>query len=149
MTPPPQVWGGTKGEVANMKVPSTLIKTAKQLRTAQTPWEAKLWRHLRGGRLGGLKFKRQVPIGPYIADFCCHPAKLIIELDGGQHSETAVEAKDKAKAEYFRREGYRVLRFWNNEVENNLDGVLETITLNLSPNLSPRLGRGGNTNKFP
>lgn len=124
-----------------MKIPGILIANSKKLRTGQTPWEAKLWKYLRGNRFYGFKFKRQVPIGPYIADFCCHPARLVIELDGGQHSERKVSEKDKQKEEYLKQENYRVLRFWNNELDQNLEGVLETIKANLSLNPSPRLGR--------
>jgi adenine-specific DNA-methyltransferase len=83
--------------------------------------------HLRGGRLNNLKFKRQVPIGSYIVDFCCDELKLAVELDGGHHDETRVRAKDTEKREFLRKEGYRILRFWNNEIDQNIQGVLKKI----------------------
>ena len=105
----------------------TLIPVTKQLRQAQTPWENKLWYHLRGHRFFGLKFKRQVMIGEYVADFCCNEKKLIIEIDGGQHNELEKRKYDQERSEYFKRYGYGVLRFWNNEIDENIEGVLETI----------------------
>ncbi len=103
------------------------LENAKKLRTAQTPWETKLWYYLRGNRFYGFKFKRQVPIGPYIADFCCNEKKLIIELDGGQHSEMIEKQKDADKQTYLEKNGYAVLHFWNNDVDSNIAGVLEVI----------------------
>lgn len=105
----------------------SLVPITKTLRSNQTPWEDKLWYHLRAGRFRGLKFKRQVMIGEYITDFCCNEKKLIIELDGGHHDEAGNQAKDKHRDAYFTKYGYTVLRFWNNEVDNNLEGVLEAI----------------------
>ncbi|MDP3740845.1 MAG: endonuclease domain-containing protein, partial [bacterium] len=113
------------------------LKFSKALRANQTPWEAKLWLHLRGHRFNGLKFKRQVPVGDYIADFCCDEKKLVIELDGGQHSEARVSLADTEKENYIRKEGYTIVRFWNNEVDSNLDGVLETIRRTTSLQASP------------
>lgn len=104
-----------------------LISFSRQLRTNQTPWEAKLWRHLRGNNIGGLKFKRQVPVGEYIADFCCNKIKLVIEVDGGHHNDLLNHALDLRKEKYLKQEGYRVMRFWNNEIDSNLEGVLEKI----------------------
>ena len=99
-----------------------LIHFAKPLRRKQTPWENKLWYYLRAGRFGGLKFKRQVPIGEYIVDFCCNEKKIIIELDGSQHQ---FSENDKLRNKYFVGMGYRVLRFWNNDIDGNLEGVLQ------------------------
>ena len=98
---------------------------ARYLRTNQTDAESKLWFHLRGRRLEGFKFRRQVPVDRFIADFLCTDASLIIEVDGGQHGEQA-EA-DQARTKVLENCGYRVLRYWNNEVLENLDGVLEDI----------------------
>lgn len=98
---------------------------AIELRHRSTPAEARLWRYLRGNRLSGFSFRRQHAIGPFIADFCCIQAKLIIELDGGQHIGQA--AYDADRTVYLQSRGYRVLRFWNNDVENNPDAVLEMI----------------------
>jgi very-short-patch-repair endonuclease len=79
---------------------------------------------LRDRRLNSLKFRRQVPVGPYIVDFLCVGAKLIVEADGSQHAEST---HDKARDAYLERQGWKVLRFWNNEVLQNREGVLETI----------------------
>ena len=98
---------------------------AKQLRRNPTPEEGRLWQAVKAKRLAGAKFRRQVPIGPYVADFLCVSARLVVELDGSQHGE-AVEA-DAVRTRYLEGEGYRVLRFWNNEVAGNLDGVIRTI----------------------
>jgi len=88
----------------------------------------------------GLKFKRQKPLGRYIADFVCEERKLIIELDGGQHAEQATY--DTKRDDWLRSQGYVVLRFWNNEVMGELEGVLEKIRLTLSPDPSPASRRG-------
>jgi very-short-patch-repair endonuclease len=98
---------------------------AKRLRRHQTDAERVLWLHLRDRRLNGLKFKRQVPIDRYIVDFCCSEARLIIELDGGQHATRMEE--DEHRTKVFDAMRYIVLRFWNNDVLQNLDGVLEEI----------------------
>ena len=102
-------------------------KRARNLRTRQTNAEAKLWARLRNRQLGGLKFRRQVPLGPYIADVVCHEAKLIVELDGSQHAEQI--GYDKNRTKYFEAHGYQVLRFWNPDVLQNIDGVLVGIDL--------------------
>ena len=103
---------------------------ARALRRSQTTTEAKLWYRLRNRQLGGHKFLRQKPIGRYFADFCCREAKLIIELDSDQHAQSKSDAiRDKA----LNARGYRILRFWNNEVTTNIDGVLETIYSALGP----------------
>jgi very-short-patch-repair endonuclease len=83
-----------------------------------------LWFTLRGRRLGGFKFVRQDVIGPFVVDFICREKNLIIEVDGGQHAENA---KDADRDAYLANEGYRVMRFWNNDVLSNREGVLETI----------------------
>src|SRR3546814_5481332 len=88
-----------------------------------TDAERRLWYYLRGRRLEGTKFVSQFPIGPHVADFACREAHLVIELDGGQHRE-AVDGPRTAVIEAF---GYRVICFWNNDVLNNTEGVLETI----------------------
>jgi very-short-patch-repair endonuclease len=98
---------------------------AKRLRRDQTDAERVLWLRLRDRRLEGLKFKRQVPIEHYIVDFCCAEARLIIELDGGQHATRMTE--DAARTRVLEAFGYLVLRFWNNDVLQNTDGVLEEI----------------------
>jgi len=103
-----------------------LLSRARMLRVNQTEMERKLWGALRAKRLAGLKFARQRPVGPYIADFLCADARLIVELDGDQHGGDGVirDARRTAVLETF---GYRVIRFWNFEVQDNFDGVLEGI----------------------
>jgi len=105
----------------------TLLNQAKRLRSHQTEAEQQLWYHLRAHRFMGLKFKRQKPVGRYIVDFLCHEPPLIIEVDGGQH---AVQADhDHQRDTWLRAQGFQVLRFWNHEVMQQLDAVLERIRL--------------------
>jgi adenine-specific DNA-methyltransferase len=92
-----------------------------------TDAEQLLWRQLRDRQFAGIKFRRQEPIGPYFADFCCVERKLIIEVDGGQHDDAAQIEYDRRRTAELKRRGYRVLRFWNNEVLGELTGVLEVI----------------------
>jgi len=101
---------------------------ARELRRDMTDAERFLWRHLRAGQLVH-KFRRQHPIGPYIVDFACPSAKLIVELDGGQHAGSACDASRDA---FLRREGYRLLRFWNNDVLQNPEGALGMILQQLA-----------------
>ena len=101
------------------------VKRARGLRTSLTDAERLLWSRLRRGQLDGFRFRRQVPIGPYIADFACLAERLIIEVDGGQHSSRTVE--DTAREQWLADRGYRVIRFWNNDVLENIDGVLAEI----------------------
>jgi len=108
------------------KMTQPIIKTAKTLRKRSTDVEMFMWRHLRAKQLKGLKFRRQQPIGSYIVDFVCFEKKVIIEVDGGQHS---VET-DKERDEWLKSQGFKVLRFWNNEVLTNTQGVLEVIRNN-------------------
>jgi len=114
-----------------MKVNSNILRNAISQRKTKNPWEAKLWQHLRAKRFLGHKFKRQVPIGKYIVDFCCHNSRLVIELDGGQHNEDEHKDKDQRKESYLKKENFKVVRFWNNEIDYNLDGVLEVVRRNL------------------
>jgi very-short-patch-repair endonuclease len=117
-------------------------KRARGLRKSMTDAEHALWRVLRGKQLEGRKFRRQYPISGYVADFVCIEARLVIELDGGQHAEQV--AYDARRTEDLRIAGYRVIRFWNNEVLENMDGVLEALYLTLQPHPNPPLqGRGG------
>ncbi len=104
------------------------------MRGAPTDAELRLWRLLRDRRLNGVKFRRQVPVGPYIVDFLCVGAKLIVEADGSQHAESP---RDKARDTYLASQGWTVLRFWNNEVIQNRDGVLETILAHARPSSGP------------
>ena len=110
-----------------MLIKKSLSVQSRLLRKLQTPWETKLWHLLRGKRFYGLKFKRQVPIGKYIVDFCCQEKKIIMELDGGHHNENTAASADQKRQADLESYGYKVLRFWNNELDDNLEGVLETI----------------------
>ena len=128
----------------------SLLDNAKALRHNLTDAEKKLWYHLRAHRFMGRKFKRQKPIGRYVVDFVCLEKKLIIELDGGQHAENL--EYDQARDAWLHSQGYTVLRFWNNEMMDEMEGVLERIRLAieheavssgpLSPDPSPVNGRG-------
>jgi very-short-patch-repair endonuclease len=104
-----------------------LRNLSKLLRIKSTPWERKLWYYLRGNRFLDLKFKGQVPMGGYVVDFCCQSKKLVIELDGGHHTESNISYKDLEKQKFLEQLGYKVLRFWNNELDFNIEGVLERI----------------------
>ena len=98
---------------------------AQQLRTTPTEGEIRLWSRLRGKQIEGFRFRRQQPVGPYVVDFFCPSAKLVIEVDGGQHGERA--RQDAARSRWIEGRGYRVLRFWNNEVLANTEGVVAAI----------------------
>ncbi|MEE9352429.1 MAG: endonuclease domain-containing protein [Thiotrichaceae bacterium] len=98
---------------------------ARDLRKNQTDAEAALWKLVRAKQIEGLKFRRQHPIPPYIVDFVCTEKKLIIELDGGQHAETI--NYDEKRTKYLESQSYTVIRFWNNEILNNIEGVYETL----------------------
>ena len=119
---------------------SVLTQFARQLRKESTDAEHKLWYLLRDRRFQGRKFRRQVPVGPFIADFVCVEERLIVELDGGQHTEH--EERDQARTRYLEAAGYRVVRFWNNEVLGDIDGVLTALTLTLTLTLSRKRERG-------
>lgn len=111
------------------------IKHARELRRNQTNAEKLLWSKIRNRQFENLKFRRQHPIPPYIVDFFCEDLKLVIELDGGQHTEK----KDQERQSYIEKQGYEVIRFWNNDVLNNIDGLLETLkTQPPSPKPSPQ-----------
>lgn len=96
---------------------------AVRLRRNQTDVEQRFWLAVRGRRLDGLKFRRQVTVGSFVVDFLCHQAALGVELDGGQHCDAA----DAARTRYLEEQGLKVLRFWNNDVIGNMEGVLETV----------------------
>jgi very-short-patch-repair endonuclease len=107
----------------------TTTGNARALRTDMTDAERMLWQALRGKQLHDARFRRQHPVGKYIADFACPDEKLIVELDGGQHQEQV--AYDEARTVFLRAQGWEVLRFWNNEVLENLEGVLAKIVEHL------------------
>jgi very-short-patch-repair endonuclease len=110
---------------------------ARRLRKTMTPQEVKLWVHLRSWRRRGFHFRRQSPRSGYIVDFVCMKRKLIIEVDGGQHNFDAHAARDRSRDPRFMRDGFCVLRFWNNEVDRNLDGVLTVIDTELRNSAPP------------
>lgn len=124
-----------------MRADSTNL--AKNLRKSFTDTERLLWKHLRSKQVEGLKFRRQEPIGKYIVDFICFEASLIVEVDGGQHSEEV----DKDRDTWLTSQGFKVQRFWNHEVLQNIEGVLEVIfkrSYQGSPSPTPTI-KGGAT----
>ncbi len=127
---------------AGEPISQTMGTHASALRTHMTDAETRMWQALRGKQLAGRKFRRQQPIGPYIVDFVCLETKVIIEIDGGQHAEAV--HYDSRRDAWLESEGFRVLRFWNNDVIQNLEGVLMKIveTLSPSPQPSPLKGEG-------
>jgi very-short-patch-repair endonuclease len=108
-------------------LPPEILKRCRELRSSQTPAEAKLWACLRNNQLFGYKFRRQHPVGKFIIDFYCQEAKLAIELDGGGHAGSEQAKYDEERTECLKAEGIRVLRFWNTDVFENLEGVVEAI----------------------
>jgi adenine-specific DNA-methyltransferase len=124
----------------------TINPNASRLRREMTEAEEALWYRLRDRRLEGFKFRCQWSLGPYVADFCCIRARLIVEADGGQHNEK----KDARRTRWLKQKGFRVLRFWNNDILTNIDGVLETIAIALKeekeedphPSPLPQAGEG-------
>jgi very-short-patch-repair endonuclease len=100
---------------------------ARQLRKIMTPQEVKLWVHLRSWKSRGYHFRRQAPRDDYILDFVCLREKVIVEVDGGQHNFGPQEIRDRDRDIHFVKEGFKILRFWNNDIDKNLTGVLETI----------------------
>ncbi len=107
-----------------MRGPIQRTLRSRQLRANQTDAETKLWNRIRNRQINGDKFVRQEPIGRYICDFVCREKLVVIEVDGGQHSESV---RDEVRDRYLRGQGYRVMRFWNNDVLSNIDGVLTVI----------------------
>ncbi len=124
------------------------IGKAKELRQNRTDAEKRLWGRLRRKRVDGFRFRQQAPIGKYIVDFVCFEAKLVVELDGGQHAEQA--EYDAKRTEWLESQGFQVLRFWNNEVFENIEGVEEVVQAALQsggeahplPDPPPSRGRG-------
>jgi very-short-patch-repair endonuclease len=118
--------------MSHRRASPSVFSNARQLRHNQTEAETKLWRALRMGQLANVHFRRQHAIGNYIVDFCAPRHKLIIEVDGGQHQDQQVY--DDERTAYLASKGFRVLRFWNNEVENQLDDVVKVILESLALN---------------
>ena len=117
-----------------------MLKRAQRLRREMTPQEEILWRHLPGRRFEGFKFRRQMWLAGFIADFACPAARLVVEADGSQHADDA--AYDDARAAAFARLGWRTLCFWNSEIDRDLDGVLTSLAAAL-PSPSHPAAPGG------
>jgi very-short-patch-repair endonuclease len=116
---------------------------SRELRGNPTEAEQRLWARLSARQVANTRFNRQFPIGPFICDFAARTAKLVIELDGGQHADR--EEVDARRTDYLRSRGYRVVRFWNNDVLGNIDGVvqaIERILVTAPPPTPPASGRG-------
>ncbi|WP_203292616.1 endonuclease domain-containing protein [Maricaulis parjimensis] len=103
------------------------VRTARLLRKRMTPHEVKLWAALRLLRSQGIRFRRQVPLGAYIVDFACFDPKLVIEVDGSQHTLDSHARRDRERDAWLERQGFAVLRMWNHEVNDNFDGVMDAI----------------------
>jgi ATP-dependent helicase HrpA/adenine-specific DNA-methyltransferase len=130
-----------------MKQPKP-VNLVRRLRRRQSDAEEKLWLNLRNRQLNGLKFRRQQSLGNYIVDFISFDVKLIIEVDGGQHNETVTTEKDEQRTKWLEGKGYQVIRFWNNDVLENVEGVLtkikEILEIRSHPHLtSPVKGEEG------
>ena len=110
---------------------------ARSLRRAATEAEKRLWWHLRHRLpIDGTYFRRQVPLGPYFADFCCLALKIVVELDGDQHGQASGLAYDEVRTRFLASQGFTVLRFWNHQVFREMDGVLDTIAAAVIPHTS-------------
>ena len=123
--PSPSGRGQGEGHHGPSVIPNHLLQFARDLRKDQTDAEARLWAILRNKRLAGKKFRRQHAIPPYVVDFFCNEASLVIEVDGGQHGET--RRRDEERTAFLEEKGLRVIRFWNHEVLQSTDAVLEVI----------------------
>jgi very-short-patch-repair endonuclease len=118
---------------------------ARKLRKQLTEAEKRLWSYLRTLKARGLHFRKQAPIGQYIVDFCCHGVRIVIEVDGGQHGLEPAVSKDAVRTCWLESQGYRVARYWNNEVLGNFDGVimnLESLFPATPPQTPPHKGEG-------
>ena len=124
---------GVRGEGKKASIPAEILKNARALRQNKTNAEQLLWGLLRNRRFANKKFRRQHPLGRYILDFYCHEEQLAIELDGGQHNETSAKYYDTQRTEFINQQGIRVIRFWNNEVLQQTDSVLEALWNTLTP----------------
>jgi very-short-patch-repair endonuclease len=150
-TIPPPLAGGGRGEGAapvtpEEAAPRGLLTRARIMRREPTPAERVLWQALRDKQLHGLKFRRQVPLGPYIVDFYCSAARLVVEVDGVVHADSTT---DPVRDEWLRAQGLHVLRFWNDEVLKNLDGVLIVIAETTRGPLPPSPSRKGRGSSVP
>ena len=145
--PPHEKSIGEGPEKLHWRVQPKMRVRARTLRHEQTKAERIIWYAVRAHRLDGVSFRRQVPIGPYIVDFLSYAARLIVEIDGGQHFANAQQVRDNRRDTYLRSKGYRVLRFTNLEVISNRDGVVSTIAAAVpgaqTPSLPSPASEGG------
>ena len=125
----------SKSKISVLPQGEDMTRLAQNLRHRMTREEVILWQNIRGKQIENAKFRRQQKIGKYICDFVCFEKKLIIELDGSQHNEKRGIEADKLRDEFLKSQGFRILRFWNNDINNNLSGVLEKIQETLCPPL--------------
>ncbi len=106
-----------------------IILKSRELRKNMTPQEKKVWNLLKNRQFYGFRFRRQCPLGSYIVDFVCREKKIIIEIDGGQHNHDDDKEYDKKRTEYLKSLGFRVIRFWNNDIDKNLEGVYRKLQM--------------------
>ena len=125
--PPSPSGRGAGGEGEIPPIPPDILKHARNLRSKQTDAEQLLWGLVRDRRFAGKKFRRQHPIGRYILDFYCHECRLVVELDGGQHNDEETRSRDDRRSRFLRKQGVRVVRFWNHDVLLQTDSVLESL----------------------
>ena len=125
----------------NWRVSTKQRMRARALRRDSTDAELIIWNAIRARRLCGAHFRRQVPVGPFIVDFICHDASLVVEIDGGQHFDAEHEKRDARRDAFLASKGFRVLRFNNYDVMKNRQGVLETIVAAVTPTLPRKRGR--------
>jgi very-short-patch-repair endonuclease len=118
---------GASGGPSHREVGGTLRSRARALRREMAEPERRFWHAVRDHRFHGLGFRRQVPIAGYVADFVCHELRLVVEIDGATHADAAAVERDRLRTARLEAEGYRALRFWNNEIMDNLDGVLDRL----------------------
>ncbi len=138
---------GDGGVMRFIRNDPTVKETRRNLRSNQTDAEKLLWSHLRNKQFCGLKFYRQYSIGKYILDFYCSKLRLAIELDGGQHAEENIKRHDNTRSEYLKEQEIKVIRFWNNDVMKNIEGVLHEIKEIVTP-LTPLSPKRGNTEEI-
>jgi very-short-patch-repair endonuclease len=122
-------WGASVAARQEPKKVDPRVPRARKLRRDMTDAERKLWWHLRRLPIEHSHFRRQAMIGPYFADFTCHERRLVIEVDGAQHNEPENIVRDTERSIYLESQGYRILRFWNNDVLKNIDSMMEAILM--------------------
>lgn len=120
--------GAVETDEMSMRDPEA-VERSKHLRQGMTPPERKLWYRLNNRQVDGIKFRRQAPVGPYIADFLSHDAKLVVELDGDTHAGDGAALHDEWRTQFLQERGFRVIRFWNSDVREDLDYVVERIRI--------------------